>query len=149
MIKEILTEVDQRKGEEFAHKTNIDRSKIPPALTTISSTVMKKAKSYIDDGKVMELKDIFTSGDDNAKQNFMNEIKEIIRGNLETEHQINRDSALHLTELSIPEIITVAKEKLLGADGKVGLADFPRLLSFFKSEGKEVKSGGLGGLFGM
>lgn len=149
MINEILQQVQQEKGPEFAQKTGIEENKIPPALETISSTVMKEAKKYIDEGSILELKDLFIGGDEAEKQAFMNNMKSLVTDQLSTNLSIKPNSAEQLTELSVPEIIRVAKEKLLGPDGKVGLADFPRLLSFFKSEGKEVKDGGLGSLFGF
>lgn len=149
MINEILQQVQQQKGMEFAEQTNITESQIPIALEVISSTVMKKAKSYIDDGKVLELKELFLDGDSEEKQNFMDNLKQNIGEKLNSELGIELQSGLQLTELAVPEIIKVSKEKLLGPDGKVSFTDFPRLLSFFKSEGKEVKEGGLGSLFGF
>ena len=149
MINEILQQVEQEKGTEFAEKASIERAKVSPALEIISSTVMKKAKTYIDDGKVLELKDLFLSSEGDEKEAFMNEMKELITGKLNVEIDMDLQSAETLTTLAVPEIIRVSKVKLLGPDGKVGFADFPKLLSFFKSEGKEVKDGGLGSLFGF
>lgn len=147
MIDQILKQVESKIGDSLSKETGLDRAQVPDALQSISSTVMQKAKTYVDKGNIMELKEIFTGENEEKKQNLLNEVKGMIGGNLMQKFGISEEISSKLTDLSIPEIINTSKEQLLGADGKIGLDDIPRLMSFFKSEGKEVKSG-LGGLFG-
>ena len=148
MIDEILKTVDEKIGSNLASETGVSRDSIPEALSVISDTVMGKAKSYIDNNQILKLKDAFLSSDEETKEGFMTEIKNEVIEALSTKMNLGTDISSKLTELSVPEIIQVSKEKLLGPNGKVTFMDYPKLFSFFKSGGKEVKSGGLSGLFG-
>lgn len=149
MIDNILSKVNEKFGSELSQITSLDRSSIPQALQVISSTVLKKAKSYLDNGQLMEIKDVFMGGDKEKKTQYMNDMKQEIETNLSDSLGIDAETATTLTERAVPEIIQIAKEELLGPDGKFGLTDIPRLMSFIKSEGKEAKAGGIGGLFGF
>jgi len=150
MIDQILQTVQQEIGQKLANHTGIDQTKVPSALETVSASIMGKAKQFMEQGKILELKDLFTGEDSEEKERFMKDMKINVSKELQEGEDISYDQAESFVDMSVPEIIRVSKEKLLGPDGKVGLADLPKLMSFFKSEGKDVSStGGLGGLFGL
>lgn len=150
MINEILDIVKGKIGTELVEKVGIQEAQVQQGLETVSTSMMDKVKTYIDGGKLLELKDVFTSGDDTQKEALIEEVKTKINGDLASQLNISNDKASLFSGIALPSLIGVTKEKLLGSDGKIGFTDIPRLLAFFKSGGKEVSSsGGLGGLFGF
>lgn len=150
MINEILDAVKGKVGQELIEKVGIQENQIETGLNSVSTTMMAKIKTYIDGGKLLELKDIFTGDDDTQKQALINEVKSKINTDLAGQLNIGEDKASLFSNIALPSLIDVTKEKLLGADGKIGFNDIPRLLAFFKSGGKETTgAGGLGGLFGF
>ncbi len=149
MIDTILEKVRNNIGAELVEKTGMSPDQIPQALESVSSSVLRQAKEMIDSGNLMELKDVFLGGDDAEKEQIITDTKISISEGLQDDLNLSPTQAASFVDTSIPEIIKVSKEELLGPDGKFSLTDLPKIMSFFKSEGKEVKSGGLGGLFGF
>lgn len=149
MIESILEKVKNNIGDDLAEKTGMSPSQIPKALKSVSDSVFKKAKELIDGGNLLELKDVFLGGDEEEKSQLITEIKISISEGLQDDLNLSPIQAASFVDTSIPEIIQVSKTELLGPDGKFSFTDLPRIMSFFKSEGKEAKSGGLGGLFGL
>ena len=147
MIDDILKKVQENIGEQLIEKSGISEDKISSSLQSISGSVFKKTKELMDSGQLMQLKDVFLGGNQEEKASFMNEMKENISSNLQAEQSITQEQANSFIDISIPELFEVSKKELLGPDGKFSFTDLPKIMSFFKSEGKEVKSGGLGGLF--
>lgn len=150
MIDEILEVVKKNIGNELIEKVGVQENQIETGLKSVSDSMMAKIKSYIDGGKLLELKDIFTGSDDTQKNELIEEVKAKINSDLANQLNIGEDKAGIFSNIALPSLIHVTKEKLLGADGKIGFNDIPRVLAFFKSGGKETSgSGGLGGLFGF
>lgn len=150
MIDEILDIVKEKIGTELVDQVGIQETQVKSGLETVSTSMMDKVKAYIDGGQLLELKDIFTSGDDTQKEALIEDVKTKINSDLANQLSISGDKAGLFSSIALPHLINVTKEKLLGSDGKIGFTDIPRLLAFFKSGGKETSgSGGLGGLFGF
>lgn len=149
MIEEIIQEVDSKIGERLANSTNVDRQDIPDALSIISTKILKKAKHLLENEKLMELKNLFASEKSEERDALIQEMKDEIHSDLKATMNTSDEDCETLTHESIPAFIQIAKVKLLGSDRKIGFMDFPKLLSFIKSEGKEAKPAGLGGLFGF
>jgi len=149
MIENILEKVKNNIGSELAEKTGMSADQIPQALKSVSTSVLRKAKGMIESGNIMELKDAFLGSDETEKEKLITEVKISISQGLQDDLNLNPIQAASFVDASIPEIIRVSKEELLGPDGKFSLTDLPKIMSFFKSEGKEASSGGIGGLFGF
>ncbi|MBX2845637.1 MAG: hypothetical protein KTR13_05420 [Saprospiraceae bacterium] len=150
MIEEIIELVTSEVREEITTTTALNDSNVQQAVQTVSNSIMDKAKFYIDNGKLMELKATFEKGSDEAKQGLIEEAKTEIIEQLGTELQVSSTDAESIAAITIPALIKVSKEKLLGPDGKIGFTDIPKLLAFFKSGGTSTKpSGGIfGSIFG-
>jgi len=153
VIDDILGVVNEEVAEKLISETSLTNDNVAQAIKTVSDSIMGKAKHYIDNGKLLELKSIFDKGSDEEKEAFMNAAKEEIRTELTSQVGISKADADTVIETSIPVFIEVAKEKLLGPDGKFSFTDVPKILAFFKSGGKSIKPegglfGGLGSIFG-
>lgn len=153
MIDDILKIVNEQVAPKLISETALTTDTVEGATKTVSDSIMAKAKFYIDNGKLLELKSIFDSGSDEEKAAFMNETKTEINTELTNQYQLSNQDADTVIDTSIPVFIEVAKEKLLGPSGKFSIMDAPKILAFFKSGGKSTKPegglfGGLGSIFG-
>ncbi len=131
MTDKILEIVNDKYGAEIAKLAEVDPANMPGMLQVITQSLMGKISSLVQSGDLNQVKELFSSGDGEQQANYLMGLRDDITKNIQGELGINPQAASDVIDKSVPKIIEVAKEKLLGADGQLGLEDLPRLMSLF------------------
>jgi|GEM_PF-3977987 len=146
MIEEILQEVKSKANPNITSKTALTEEQSSSSIKFLSDIIFREAQQMLDQGNLMELKNMFDTASDDEKKAFVEEKKAVFLTELSDSEGISKEEGEVVATVALPIFMKVAQDKLL--DGRQpGLMDIPKILAFIKSGGTSTSGGG--GLFGL